>query len=132
MDLKATMSQLIRTLPSFPHRLPFLHPRPDSLFGVLGFHQLLNINLLRTRQALVEMNRIPCIERLLRHSQRGRAQLEQMIDCALSRLLQLAARPGFIRQAPRGGLLSGESSPGKDHLSSALLRWSLPGELSPE
>src|SRR6185312_17471548 len=72
-----------KVLPSLPLRLPFLHPCLYSLFGIFRLHQLFDINLLRLRQPLIEMNSVPRIESFLGVRQRRWAELEQIFKPAL-------------------------------------------------
>src|SRR5271165_3114034 len=63
-----------------PLRPAPLGVRLNSLFRVRCLHQLIQVDLLGPRQPLVEVNRVPRVERFLGHRQCGRTQLRHSRD----------------------------------------------------
>src|ERR1700733_2191926 len=105
----------------FPPRRPLFKESHNTLPRIRRRDQFFQINLLRPRQSLVEMNRVPGIERLLRMSERHRAQPAQLVKRRLKNRIQFLRMSGPIRDSDRHSLVPADLPPRKNQLGSPLL-----------
>src|ERR1700686_1509514 len=85
-------------LPLLPHpsRVTFLYEGADTFLSVRGLHQFFQINLLRPREALVEVHRVPSVDSLLGYRQCSRTQTEQLLHGILNGGHQIFIRHSVI------------------------------------
>src|ERR1700722_7520446 len=119
--IASRMGGSLNMLFALPTRGAFLEEGVDSLLRVLRLHQLVEINLLCSGKAFVEVNRIPCVDCFFGNGQRGWTELDKVVNRVLQGTFQIDFRQHRVGQPDVRSFPAGDRATSKHKLGGVLL-----------